>query len=318
MINPSNQSSQINTLPSGFVSNKNRNQPWLGAAWKVGSFACGALLNGLARYLSGGGDGSTLPVAALPVYEIVFFQDLFALLILLPLYFKSFDFKQFQHLPVHFFRGLTSAVAVITWYFALFYLPLADAVAISVIGPIMGVVLARWFLKEKLNFWRIVLIGSSMIVAAFMMQTVDVLKGNSANFVGLLFVFISALCFALAKVSTRYLAETGCNARFLTLSLLLFIVPVSVVPAILHWVPLELYHLPWLILAGGLTVVAIMCVSKALIYSEISFLAPFDICRFVLNAAVGYYAFTELPTLSAMILATIFLVFISWKVRANN
>ncbi len=314
MINPSNQSSRFNTPSSSLASD--RNQPWLGAAWKIASFACGALLNGIARYLSGGGD-STLSAAALPVYEIVFFQDLIALLILLPLYFKSFEFKQFTHLPVHFFRGLTSAAAVITWYFALFYLPLADAVAISVVGPVMGVILARWFLKEKLKLLRIILISSSVLSAVFVMQTLDALKGNSTNLIGLLFVFISALCFALAKVSTRYLAEKGCNARFLTLSLLLFIVPVSVVPAIIHWVPLELYHLPWLILAGGLTVLAIACVSKALIYSEVSFLAPFDICRFVLNAAVGYYAFTELPTISAMILASIFLVFVSWKVRTG-
>ena len=314
MINPSNQSSQLNAPATSLASD--RDQPWLGAAWKIGSFACGALLNGIARYLSGGGE-STLSIAALPIYEIVFFQDLFALLMLLPFYFKSFDFKQFNHLPVHFFRGLTSATAVITWYFALFYLPLADAVAISVIGPIMGVVLAKWFLKEKLNLLRIILISGSVLSAVFVMQTVDALKGNSANIIGLLFVFVSALCFALAKVSTRHLAEKGCNARFLTLSLLLFIVPVSVVPAIIHWVPIELYHLPWLLLAGGLTVIAIVCVSKALIYSEVSFLAPFDICRFVLNAAVGYYAFTELPTISAMILASIFLVFVSWKMRSN-
>lgn len=291
---------------------------WLGAAWKVAAFGCYALLNGIARYISGGGQEHVLPFQALPVYQIVFFQDLFALLILVPFYFKFFQWSQMKHLPAHAFRGVTSAVAVITWYFALFYLPLADAVALSVIGPIIGVLLAKFILKERLSATRMLFISISAIAAFYVMNTFNAFSQQTDNIIGIGFVFVSAICFALAKVSTRYLANQGCGARFLTLSLLLFVVPVSVVPALGHWVPLEWQHIPWLFAAGVLTVLAIMCVSKALVYSEISFLAPFDICRFLLNALVGYFAFTELPTASALAIVALFLVIISWRFRQER
>jgi len=43
---------------------------------------------------------------------------------------------------------------------------------------------------------RIIFIGGSVLSAVFVMQTVDVVKGNSANVMGLLFVFLIGM-FAL-------------------------------------------------------------------------------------------------------------------------
>jgi drug/metabolite transporter (DMT)-like permease len=87
----------------------------------------------------------------------------------------------------------------------------------------------------------------------------------------------------------------GETPQTLTYYLFIFIVPMSFVPALIYWVPPDMMHWPWIILAGVLTAMAIYCVSSALAYAEVSFLAPFDICQYILNAIVGYVAFMELP-----------------------
>lgn len=297
------------------IRDQKSHHAWMGAAWKIAAFACYAGLDGVARYLSG---GVSSDIPALPVYEIVFFQDLIAFMILLPWYFKSAASWRLTHLPIHLLRGVFSGVAVITWYFALFYLPLSDAVALSIIGPVMGVLIANWILKEKLNVIRIALISTSFIATLFIMQTLEVLKANQANRLGILFVLISAFCFAVAKISTRMLAQRGCGARMLTLSLLLFIIPVSLIPALSQWTPVSMVHLGWLSLAGLLTVFAIYCVSKALVFAEITFLAPFDICRFLFNTIVGYLAFTELPKLWALSAMMVVFALIAWNIKRSE
>jgi len=55
---------------------------WQGAGWKILSMACFALINGIVRYCSGG--AGALDMAPLPINVMVFFQNLFGTLCLLP------------------------------------------------------------------------------------------------------------------------------------------------------------------------------------------------------------------------------------------
>lgn len=284
------------------------NQPWFGAAWKIAAFACYAGLNGIARYLSGGAE-SGLQIH-LPVSEVVFCQDLIALTLLLPWIVKYRPQKWIpQNLSLHLFRVVISAIAIITWFGVLRHMPLAEAVALSVIGPVFGVIGAKWLLGEKLSMARLGIIALALLGACFLVRPAHAFEANLHNQIGLLFLIISTLAFALAKLATRRLAQQGETAMSLTIYLFLLIVPISFVPAVMQWVQPGIEHLPWLLLAGFLTVLAVYCVSNALVYAEVSFLAPFDLCQFILNTLVGYFAFTELPAIWAVWLVLAFVLF---------
>lgn len=294
--------------------NSKTDRPWYGASWKIAAFACYAGLNGIARYLSGGAQTSL--ETHLPVYVVIFFQDLFALLILLPWILKGKKIPLIpNHLPLHLFRVLSSTIAIICWYFTLVYMSLAQAVALSVIGPMMGIIGAKWFLKEDFGWLRGIIILASLIGACALVHPESALIANKSNMKGLLFLISSSLFFALAKLATRRLAQHGETAKTLTTYLFVFIVPVSLFPALFHWVTPELAHWPWLIIAGILTAMAIYCVSSALVYAQVSFLAPFDICQFILNTIVGYVAFMELPAPWAVWLL---LAFVGFSVTARK
>jgi len=271
-------------------------QQWRGAAWKLFAFACYAGLNTLARYLSGG-VGVASQLSPLPVNVIVFFQDLLALVMLLPWVIKRWDslFPP-RYLKLQLFRTLCSALAIISWYFALFYMPQAEAVALSVFSPILGVLAARWYLKETINGPRLLALVLTFVIGCIVVHPGAALTTNSHNLMGILCVASSAVLFVLAKISTRRLASLGESPTNLTLYLLCLMVPVSLVPALLVWITPSWQHLPWLCLAGLLTATAIYAVSSALAYAEVTFLAPFDIIQFIFNALIGYWVFIELPS----------------------
>jgi len=267
---------------------------WYGASWKIAAFACYAGLNAISRYLSGG--ANTQLDSHLPVPVIVFWQDLFALLLLLPLILGQAKLALLpNHLPLHLFRVVASAVAIIAWYYTLRYMPLAQAVALSVIGPVLGVLGARWFLNERFGWKRGIIIALSLSGACFLVEPGSALLSNQSNTTGLICLVLASIFFAMAKLATRRLAQLGETAQSLTAYLFIFIVPVSFIPAVTQWVVPLAVHWPWLCLAGLLTALAIYCVSNALVHAQVSFLAPFDICQFMMNAAIGYVAFMELP-----------------------
>lgn len=265
-------------------------------------------MNGIARYLSGGAD--TNLTEHLPVGVVVFSQDVIALCFLLPWIIKYRPARWIpSHLGLHIFRVITSAIGIIAWYFVLQYIPLAEAVALSVIGPLFGVIGAKWLLGERFGFIRAFIIISTLVGACILMQPAHALEANLSNQMGLVFLLISTLSFAMAKLATRRLAQWGETAMSLTSYLFLMIVPVSFLPAAMDWVTPSVVHLPWLVLAGGLTALAVYCVSNALVYAEVSFLAPFDICQFILNTIVGYVAFMEIPGPWAVWLLLAFILF---------
>lgn len=272
---------------------------WLGASWKILAFSCYAALNAIARFLSGGADSNL--ESHLPVNVIIFFQDLFALLIVAPWLVKHAGvWEKPRYIKLHLFRIIISAMAVITWYFAIYFLPLADAVAISIFGPLIGVIGAKIYLKEQFSMLRLFVLIATLVIAIVVIQPFVALSNQSENLYGLACVFISAVCFAMAKISTRKLASLGESRKLLTGYLLVFIVPVTLIPALFVWVTPTSEHILWLIGAGALTALALYAVSSALAYAEVSFLAPFDFFRFILNASIGFIAFTELPHLWAV------------------
>lgn len=281
---------------------------WYGASWKIAGFACYAGLNAIARYLSGG--ASTQLQTHLPVPMIVFCQDFVALLVLLPFIISRAKVSIVpNHLPLHLFRVISSAIAIMAWYYTLQYMPLAQAVALSVIGPILGVVGAKVLLKERFGRLRSILIIACFSGACWVVKPTTALATHQSNTLGLMSLVIAALFFALAKIATRRLAQLGESATTLTSYLFIFIVPISLIPASLNWVTPEMVHWPWLLLAGVLTAMAIYCVSNALVHAQVSFLAPFDICQFMMNALIGYVAFVELPAPWAIWLILAFLGF---------
>jgi len=265
-----------------------------GAAWKILSCACFAGINGIVRYLSGG-SAISIPTA-LPPYVIDFFQNIFALLVLLPWIYKNKIFLlKSPYLWLHACRVIFAVLGVGLWYFSLKYMPIAKALALSFTGPIFTTLGAYFFLKEKLSTKRLIAIVFSFLGAVLLLKPYKIFSNDFALHYYALLPIFSAIMFALSNLLTRKLASLGEKPEVLAGYLLLLMVPLSCFPALLDWATPQATHWGWLILLGLFAALAHFSFSKAYALAEVTFLMPFGFFKFFLSIAIGFAVFNEHP-----------------------
>jgi drug/metabolite transporter (DMT)-like permease len=275
-----------------------------GALWKILACGCFALINGLVRALASS-QGPGLALTPLPPQMLMFFQNLFGSLILWPLLSgRIFDFKT-TYKALHALRIMTAVLGVYLWYSALQYLPIAEAVALSFLGPIFTVVAARLFLKEQFTPYKIYAVLISML-GAFLIARPDRGLFQAAKFSWAYALPLgSALLWAANTLITRKLAALGEGASRLALYLLLFMTPMSFLSCVGAWTTPELNHWPFLMGLGALAALAHYALGRAYTIAEVGFLMPFGFSKFFLSAFIGYILFAEKPATWSLWLGTL-------------
>lgn len=296
------------------VAIKQRQKPWKGVFWKVFACLCFALINGTVRYINGGAGNFQAPLSP---YQIVFLQNVVGFLFMVPWIIKSGTKRLKTSMPaLHLIRVITAVAGVLLWYFSLYYMPMAKAIALAFTGPIFTILGAHFYLKEKIGLPRYLGIGLS-IVGAFIITRPDrILLSPSVDFnLSCILPLLSAIAITASKLTGRELAVRGESAANMTTYLLFLMIPVSCLPAFFNWTPLTMAQWPWLLLLGALATAAHFSLAKAFTLSEVSFLSPFGLSRMLFSALIGYFAFMEIPSTSVWsggIIILLAALFMSW------
>lgn len=262
-----------------------------GAFWKVSSYLSFAAINGVVRYLSQSSE--SLGQTPLPSYEVAFFQNLFGLVFLIPWILqhgpKSLKTK---FIGLHTFRIALSAAGVVLWYISLSYIPLAEAVGLMFLGPLITTMGAWYFLRERIGLERGLAIGAGFVGGAIITQ--KFFHVDHWSFLALLPV-CAAACFSGATLMVRKLSQHD-SSQLIVTYLLLFMAPALLLPTLL-WghLPYD-WQWPWLFLMGMLAASAHLCFCKAYETAEVSYLIPYGFTKWFASAAIGFLAFAEIPT----------------------
>lgn len=270
---------------------------WQAALWQMLSCACFAAINGIVRYLGGG--GSLAPDLPLPGNVVPFFQNVFGALFLVPFLLKKpqGSFLPKNDLHIHFLRVLFGALGVCLWYFALQKMPIAMGLALTFTSPIFTVLGAKVLLHEAITGRRALAITLS-ILGAFIISRPDRAFTNQASSLGwaALLPLGAAVAYALCKLLTRRLAAKGESAESLATTLLMLMAPISLLMALPEWRTPQLTHFPWLIALGLLAAVAHLSFGKAYEKAEVALLMPFGFSKFLFSTLIGYLFFLEVPS----------------------
>lgn len=272
---------------------------WTAACWQMLSCACFACINGVVRYLGGG--GSLAPEIPLSPHMILFFQNIFGTLCLLPLLMNP---SRHSLLPqknyvTHFLRILSGVLGVILWYFALQQMPIAMGLALTFTGPVFTIIGSRLLLGEAIGGKRGIAILLSLMGAFIISRPDRAFASNSLNLgFAVLLPVGSAMALVVSKLLTRQLASKGETAESLATYLLLLMTPVSLLIALPEWQAPQLAHFPWLIGLGLLAACAHVSFGKAYAKAEVTALMPFGFSKFLFSSLIGYFCFLEIPTLS--------------------
>lgn len=271
---------------------------WLGIFWKILSCGCFAGINVLVRYLAGG--SPLLLAKPLPIYSIMFFQNIIGMLVISiwMWHSKTLKYKDFKTSKpwLHLVRIITAAIGIGLWYISLRCIPITQVVALSLMGPIITILGAVIFLKESFNLQRKLAIFLSILGGVLIARPDRALFTPDTYSWFMLLPLLAAFVFALDKLLTRRLLEQGESPSSLAWSLLAFISPLCILPAIYYgWVNPDLSHLPWLILLGALNAFAHFSFNKAYSLADVTVLLPFGAAKLILSAMFSYIVFFEVP-----------------------
>ncbi len=211
---------------------------------------------------------------------------------------------------LHLIRVLVAVAGVGLWYWGIYYLPLAQAVALSFTGPIFTVIGAHIFLKEQISANRVFAICVCFIGAFIVMRPDKAIFSPEIDAFGwqALLPLGAAIAFAISKLLSRVLASQGESADSMTFYLLVLMAPISLVPAGYDWVMPTADQLPWLVAMGVLAAGAHYTLTRSLAIAEVSFVMPFGYSKILISALIGYAAFGEVPNSLTMWIGTAIIV----------
>ncbi|MGD9743458.1 MAG: DMT family transporter [Dongiaceae bacterium] len=225
-------------------------------------------------------------------FQVAFFRNLFGLAFMLPWLMRAgLTGLQTGRFQLYFWRVVIGLASMLTWFFALALLPFAQAVALSFAAPLFATVLAATLLGETVRArrWTATFVGFAGVL-------VIVRPGIDSISLGAILALVSAALSSVSVIVVKQLSRTEPINAVVTYMVLLM-TPMSLVPALFHWVwpPLEVW--PLLVGMGLSGTLGHLCYVRSLHMADASAVMPFDYTRLLFAAILGWLFFSEIPDL---------------------
>lgn len=194
----------------------------------------------------------------------------------------------------HGLRGFVIATCAVTFFWALSVLPLAEAITLSFIYPLLAPFVALVILKERIRPSSVLcaLVGFAGVIVA--MQGAPSEAESPEHDLGVIAVLVSAGFFSIAMVLLRERARKD-GAPIVGLM-------TSVVPGIILLAPTVAFTtLPaaadwwFFLLLGALAAVFMYLMAQAYARAEAQQLAPIHYTELIYASLIGWFIFHEAP-----------------------
>lgn len=239
------------------------------------------VMDGLAKVLS----------ADYPIVEIVWARYFFHLLYLLPVVIYRYGSSALmpRHPVLQIIRGGLLLSSTFFFFAAISEMPIADALALVFISPIIVTALSPFLLGEKVGLrrWMAVLIG-------FIGALIIIRPGFSEIDTGTIYAISAGTIYAFYMIATRKLSGSAPPLVTLTFTALLGAIIMSA------WVPFGWVtpsHVDWSLMAamGACAALGHFLLIKAFDHAPASVLAPFGYSEIIMATIIGFVVFGDFP-----------------------
>lgn len=226
-----------------------------------------------------------------PIGQIVFFRNVFAFIPVLMFVRRAGGIAVLRthRMGGHFIRGFVGVTAMICVFTSFALLPLGEAVALALSGPIFLTALSVPMLGERVGVRR-----WSAVVVGFMGILVMARPGVGVFQPAALLAIAGALFYALAMISVRRLNQTE-SAAAIVFYFTLFAAAIGALSLPFQWVtpdPMGYVFLIGIGLIGGL---AQLAMTQAFRLSPVAVIAPFEYGALVFAVGFGYFIWRDVP-----------------------
>lgn len=277
-----------------------------GAFWAMAAVTCFSINDSAIKFLS---DSYAL-------HQVVLARSVIALclicLFVLP-FAGGLSAIRTKKLKMHMLRGLCIVIANMTFFLGLAAMPLAEAVAIFFISPLLITVFSVIFLRETVGPWRWGAIAVGLIGVLIVVR-----PGTEAFQIAALLPIIAATFYALIHILTRRMAATESAVTMVVFMQAMFILVSLGIGLVLWDGRFDVYADPslsflfrawvwpaaedlWLfgLIGVGIAGAATM-ISQAYRVSEAALVAPFEYIALPLSIIFGILIFDEWPDGTAL------------------
>ena len=224
------------------------------------------------------------------VLEVVFFRNLLAFIVMLPLL-KSTGLAaiKMNNTSLFFMRGFVGAIGMIAGFTCLTLIPLAQATAISFSQPLLITIGATIFLGEIIKARRI-----AAIIVGIIGMLIIVQPGFISFSFGIMLAIISALALSVNALIVKKLTITD-TPQTIIIWMVIMLIPITFIPAISvwQWPSFETWLYLWGIAILG--TLAHFSFTKSYTMAEITSLEPIGFIKLPIIALLGWMIFEEIP-----------------------
>ena len=256
--------------------------PAAGIFWMCMATLISSISGGMVRELSG----------EIPTMELVFFRNLIALIVLVPIVRRQgVGLPDRSQMPVYTLRVLFAYGAMVMLFYALARMPIADVYALQYMIPLFTILLAVVVLKQKSNIhsWIACFVGFAGALIVMRPGIIEVTLASAA-------ALMTAFMHAGSNTTIKILARRD-SAEAITLWTNLGMMPLALVPALFLWVTPTAEQWPIVIGIGVVSSIGGYCFTLSVSAADARIVQPFQFSRMIFATAIGWIMFSELPDL---------------------
>lgn len=238
-------------------------------------------------------------VATYSVGQLMLLRAIASLILLSPvLWRRRTDFRRIERPWLQVVRVVLSTAEVGAFFWAASYMPLADVITYYLASPIFVTAAAAILLGEKVGWrrWTAIMIGFCGVLIALRPSTQTVTWPA-------LIALAGSASFAALMLITRSLRATPdivlASSQFIgTLVFGALVTPFA-------WIAPSLRDVGFFVLAGAISVGALMSINRSLKLAPASVVVPYQYSMIIWAVMFGYAVFGDVPSAATLIGAAI-------------
>lgn len=223
--------------------------------------------------------------------QIVFFRNLFGLLVLIPLILQRGTAQlKTGHWHWHLVRALVGLSAMYCYFWALGNMPLTEAFLVKLSSPFFMPLFAWWWLKEPASRYSLLALIVGFSGVAVILQP----GGESAFTFAAMIGLLGAALAALAKVTIRRMSALE-TSQSIVFYFALISSLISLPGALLNWHPIPADAWVWLIAMGAVASAGQLALTRAYMIAPTGKVGVYVYSAVIYGALMGWVFWDEVP-----------------------
>ncbi len=256
-----------------------RNDPVAGFLWVTLSMATLAGLGACAKAAT---------QAGVHPFQVVFFRNLFAAAVFAPLLVvRGRSVFETGQLSMYGWRCLCALASMLLWFTSLSMIPLGELTAIGYLGPLFATLGAVLFLGEVVRLRRWTALAVGFIGAMIILR-----PGVSPIGLGQILALLSTMTGGMSAILVKQLTNRDDPNKIVFLTHL-FLVPMSLIPALFVWSWPPLSIAPALLGMGLCATLGHLSLVRGFAATDASLVMTFEFSKLPFAALIAFYAFGE-------------------------